>query len=280
MLRLAGVATLALILVSGKATSHEFWIAPEMYRWPSGQAVLADLRVGDAFQGAVQSFVPQSFTRFEILTEDGAVEVEGRPGDVPALGGLELPEGLAVIVHETAAGASTWDKWERFAAFADRRGLGDVIALDEASAMNRPEVREEYVRYAKSLVAIGHGAGADRNVGLRTEIVALANPYTDDLAGAMPLQLFLDGAPRRMAQVEVFSRPAGGGPVERTVYETDSNGIVVLPIETGCEYFVSAVALEPVDPATEAKETAYLRAEWRTLWASLTFEIPRPQPAP
>jgi hypothetical protein len=280
MLRLAGAATLALILVSGKATSHEFWIAPEMYRWPSGEAVLADLRVGDAFDGAVQGFVPQSFTRFEILTEDGVVEVEGRPGDIPALGGLELPEGLAVIVHETAAGALTWDRWERFADFADRRGLGDVIAPDDAPAMDRQGVREEYVRYAKSLVAIGHGAGADRNVGLRTEIVALANPYPDDLAGALPLQLFLDGAPRRMARVEVFARPVDGGPVERAVYETDSNGIVVLPIEAGCEYFVNAVALEPVDAAAGAEETAYQRAEWRTLWASLSFEIPRLPPAP
>jgi hypothetical protein len=45
-------------------------------------------------------------------------------------------------------------------------------------------------------------------VGLRTELVALANPYTDDLAGALPVQLWLDGEPRRTSQVEVFSGPS------------------------------------------------------------------------
>lgn len=280
MFRLAGVATLALILGSGKGTAHEFWIAPEMYRWPFGEAVLADLRVGHAFHGAVQSFAPKNIERFEILTADGTIEVEGRPGDIPALGGLTLPEGLAVIVHETAAGASTWDRWERFAAFADRRGLGKVLAPKETPATDGPGVREEYVRYAKSLVAIGHGAGSDRVVGMRAEFVALANPYTDDLAGAMPLQLHLDGEPLSMARVEVFARPAGGGPVERALYETDSNGIVVLPVEAGCEYFVTAVTLEPVDAGSEADAAADPREAWRTLWASLTFEVPRPRPEP
>jgi hypothetical protein len=281
MLRLACAATLALILGSGKGTGNEFWISPAAYRWAPGEVVLADLRVGAAFTGTRQGFVPQSFTRFEILTGDSVIAVEGSVGDIPALGGLELPEGLAVIVHETAGREMTWDDWDRFAAFADHKGLGDVTEMKAARGPTPADmVREEYVRYAKSLVAIGHGAGTDRVVGLRTELVALANPYTDDLAGAMPVQLYVDGAPRSMARVEVFARPAdGGGETAVSVYETDSNGIVVLPIRQGTEYLVTAVTLEfPGDP--EADVEAEADVTLRTLWASLTFEAPRPEPSP
>lgn len=284
MLRLAGAAALALILGSAAGSGHEFWISPAAYLWAPGEAVLADLRVGEAFSGDAQGFVPHDFSRFEILTGDVTVTVEGRMGDIPALGGLELPEGLAVIVHETAARELTWDDWDRFAAFADHKGLGDVTEMKAARGLDAgATVREEYFRYAKSLVAIGHGAGADREAGLRTEFVALANPYTDDLAGALPVQLFLDGAPRRMARVEVFARPAGGkagGAETRTsVHETDSNGIVILPIRAGMEYLVTAVTLDPVtgeDGAAAPSEGA----KWRTLWASLTFEVPLLQARP
>lgn len=281
MLRLACAAALALILGSGKGTGHEFWISPATYRWAPGETVLADLRVGEAFSGAEQSFVPQNFARFEILTGENAISVEGRVGDIPALRGLDLPEGLAVIVHETTAREMTWDDWDGFAAFADHKGLGDVAEMKTARGLGLTDmVREEYFRYAKSLVAIGHGAGTDRIAGLRTELVALANPYTDDLAGAIPVQLYLDGEPRRMAQVEVFHRPAGGGETEMSVYETDSNGIVVLPIRPGMEYLVTAVTLEAIGGEAEAGAAPAGGAEWRTLWASLTFEVPAIETSP
>jgi hypothetical protein len=273
MLRLAIAATLALLPGVGKGIAHEFWISPEVYRLPAGEAVLADLRVGEEFRGAVQSFIPRNFTRFEVITPEGPVDVDGRIGDIPALNAADLPEGLAVIVHETTARDLTWDAWERFTGFAEHKGLGDVTTMQADRGLDQLDVREEYFRFAKSLVAVGHGRGADTVVGLRTELVALANPYTDDLAGALPVQLWLDGEPRRTAQVEVFAQPIGGeGEAEMSVYQTDSNGIVVLPVQQGMEYLVNAVALEPVEV-----EEGIASPEWRTLWASLTFAVPAPQ---
>ncbi|MGP1355762.1 DUF4198 domain-containing protein, partial [Roseicyclus sp.] len=159
----------------------------------------------------------------------------------------------------------------RFLAFARNMGLGATLEADGAWPEAGTPIREEHVRFAKALVAMGHGRGDDRVVGFRTEFVALANPYTDDLAGALPVQLWLDGAPRRMAQVEVFARPEAGGPATRTVHESDSNGIVVLSVRPGMQYLVHSVALEPGDGSEGAPD-------WRTLWASLTFEVPAPQP--
>lgn len=271
MNRLAVAASLALSLGAAEGLAHEFWIAPEMYLWPDGEAVQAELHVGDDFVGLPRSYSPQRFERFEILTGEGAVEVAGERGDIPALSAANLPEGLAIIVHQTTADSLTWRDWSDFAAFAEHKGLGDVAAMQDERGLDRERVREDYVRYAKALVAIGHGEGADRPVGLRTELVALANPYTDDLAGALPVQLYLDGEPRATAQVEVFSRSAEGGAAEVSIYRTDSNGIVVLPVERGREYLVNAVTLEAGEDAGEDAP------EWRTHWASLTFEVPLPE---
>lgn len=281
MFRLAMAATLALLPGASQGFANEFWISPEVYRLPSGESVLADLLVGEEFRGAAQGFAPRTFNRFEILAGENVVSVEGRPGDVPAMNATDLPEGLAVIVHETAARDLTWNDWDEFAAFAETKGLGDVLAMHAERGLDRATVREEYIRFAKSLVAVGHGRGEDRMTGMRTELVALANPYTDDLAGAMPVQLWLDGEPRRIARVEVFSRTIGGDDAELSVFETDGNGIVVLPVQRGMEYLVNAVTLEAVEnegenggPAEEGTP------DWRTLWASLTFSVPVPETTP
>jgi hypothetical protein len=48
----------------------------------------------------------------------------------------------------------------------------------------------------------------------------------------------------------------------------------VISVQPGMEYLVNAVTLEPVEPSGEDG------AEWRTLWASLTFAVPRPETTP
>lgn len=275
MFRVALAATLALFFGAKMGIAHEFWIAPEGYRSSVGERVVANLRVGEDFRGGTQSYVPNNFQRFDVLTADGAIAVEGRTGAIPALRAADLPEGLAIIVHETTTRDLTWSDWDRFVAFAEHKGLGDVAALHDERGLDRVDVREDYVRYAKSLISVGHGRGEDQMVGLRTEFVALANPYADDLAGALPIQLWLDGEPRNMAQVEVFTRPIDGGETELSIYETDGNGIVVISVDPGMEYLVNAVTLEPVEYTDGSGE-----AEWRTLWASLTFEVPAPEMAP
>lgn len=275
MFRIAVAAALALWFGADKGDAHEFWIAPEGYRASAGERVFANLRLGEDFRGGTQSYVPRNFQRFDVLTTDGSMAVEGRIGAIPAFNATELPEGLAIIVHETTTRDLTWYDWDRFAAFAEHKGLGDVGAMHDERGLDRVDVREDSVRYAKSLISVGHGRGEDRMVGLRTEFVALANPYTDDLAGALPIQLWLDGEPRNMAQVEVFRRPADGGEAELSIYQTDGNGIVVISVDPGMEYLVHSVTLEPVEYTVGSDS-----AEWRTLWASLTFEVPAPGMAP
>lgn len=259
------LGTIALMAITGKgAFAHEFWIDPTAFVVPPDTMLAADLRVGEAYRGGPQPYLTQSFTRFEIVQGGVAQPVAGRLGNIPALQDVALSEGLAVIVHQTTGQMLTWTGWDRFLAFAEHKDLGDVTAMQAARGLDQEGVTEVYIRYAKSLVAMGDGAGADGRMGLRTEFVALTNPYRDDPAQGFAAQLWLDDAPRADVQVEVFAK-APDGTVAVSLHRTDGDGIVRLPVVAGMRYMLDAVVLEPLEAGD---------AEWRTLWANLTFGVP------
>lgn len=255
------------LFAAAPAMAHEFWISPPDYTVAPGDPLVADIRVGQEFSGSAYSFVEQNFNRFEVIGPSGPVDVTGRAGDRPALNMSAPEEGLMIVVHETTTYTLTYSEWQKFVNFATHKDFTHV--LDEHREKGLPDTGfvEAYIRYAKSLVAVGDGAGSDKVVGLRTEIVAGKNPYTDDLSDGFPVQVLLDGAPRAGAQVELFER-GPDGTVTISLHRTDAEGNALLPLRPDSEYLVDAVAMEYLDPPGKAG------AVWRSLWASLTFHTP------
>ena len=252
-------AIAALLLLSVPATAHEFWIQPTDYTPAPGEAIAADTRVGQEFVGSSYAYVPSRTERFDLIGPDGTTPVEGLPGDKPALAETVLPEGLNVIVHETGDMLLTYKEDGKIQSFAEHKGFGDMVEAETVP------VKEKYRRFAKSLVGVGNAAGADAPVGLRVELVAQANPYTDDLSAGLPVLLLEDGAPVPDYQIELFARPLGGEEVTITKHMTDAAGIALLPIAPGTEYMADSVLMRPWD-GDEAK--------WYSLWANLTFAVP------
>ena len=264
----------ALCIAAAGAQAHEFWIEPEAYQVDPGMPANAAFRVGEEFSGSSFSYIPGRSTRFDMVVGGAVRPVPARMGDNPAFAVGDLPDGLLVIVHETGDAILTYAPkdgrtgWERFVRFTEHKAMDGAIEAHRVRGLPEEGVRERYRRFAKALVAVGDGAGSDRAVGLRTEIVAEANPYTDDLSGGLPVRVLLDGAPRGDAQVELFEK-APDGRVEITLHRTDAAGRAVLPVRPGHAYLADAVALVPVDPA-EADDDAM----WWSLWAALTFAVP------
>ncbi|MCR9158689.1 MAG: DUF4198 domain-containing protein [Rhodobacteraceae bacterium] len=264
-LKTVGVLAIGLLPTSGGA--HEFWIDPVDFMVPSGGALVATLRVGETFAGAEQSYLERNFARFDMKCGDALESVPGRSGDRPALNVGAPQDGLCVIVHQTKDYTLTYSDWQKFVNFVEHKDFQGVLAEHAARGLPETGFVELYSRYAKSLIAVSDGAGADAEVGLVTEIVAEANPYTDDMTGGLPIRVLYNGAPRADAQVELFARPPSGE-VEVTLHRTDAEGRVTLPVDTGYSYLADAVVLRPLEPKAEKDPV------WESLWASLTFAVP------
>ncbi len=256
---------MACIAVSAKA--HEFWIDPVEFQVTSGSPVVADIRVGQSFEGAAYSYIPTNFRRFDYALGGALVAVPGRVGDRPALNVTPEDEGLMVAIHVTTDSRLVWDTWERFVGFLEHKDLAWGLAEHDARGLSREKVREAYSRYAKSLIAVGHGEGSDVEAGLLVEFIAMENPYTGDMSDGFDVRATYDGAPLKDTQIEVFEK-AADGTVTITTDRTDADGAATIMVKAGHTYMLDAVVLRPMD-VVEATDPA-----WESLWANLTFQVP------
>ncbi|WP_272004366.1 DUF4198 domain-containing protein [Roseovarius sp. ZX-A-9] len=264
---------LACLLIAGAApraaVAHEFWIEPQEFQVETGAPLTASLRNGQHFEGITLAYFDRRIIRFDWRMGGNVTPVTGRAGDNPALN-LAAPEaGLMVLTYQSTASEVRYKTWEKFAQFAEHKSFADIQARHRARDLPDADFTEVYTRYAKSLIAIGAGMGADRATGLEIEIVALQNPYTRSETGPLPVQVLYQDAPRADAQVEIFER-APDGTVVVTTIRTDDAGIAQIPVRPGHAYLLDNVVLRVPAPAVAEAHGAV----WETLWASLTFAVP------
>ncbi len=263
------IVTIALTFgVNSVAWSHELWISPTQYGVSSGASIAADIRVGETFRGSSYPFIPEDNARLDLAMGDRLTPISGRMGDMPAISIQAPGAGLAVIVYQSTAGVVLYDKPEMFPAFVAHKDFKGVMAAHKARGLPSIGFRESFRRFAKSLIAVGGGAGADRAYGLETEIIALANPYTDDLTAGFPVRVLYQGKPRSGVRVEVFARAADGAVTVSTL-RTDAAGRVSVPVAAATEYLIDSVVMRPLDGGGPENKPV-----WESLWASLTFKTP------
>ena len=264
---------LVFAVLAAPVWSHEFWIEPEQYQVESNKTMTAHLKNGENFKGISLAWFENRFTRFDVIKGNTQTPVEGRMGDTPALQTNSGAAGLMVIVHETTPSTVTYKEWDKFLRFVDHKDFRNAVEIHEDNGWSKERFRESYTRHAKSLVSVGDGSGADRALGLKTEFVALVNPYSPTFDGAMDVRLLHNGMPRIDAQVEVFAKSPEGA-VEVSLHRTDDAGEARVPVDPGYAYLFDAVVLQPLAPSA-ADDNAPV---WETLWASLTFEVPLSAP--
>ena len=265
---------LILVLLASPASAHELWIEPLDYQPAADSKITAHIVNGQQFDGFRLAFIPRNIAAFVIHSGEREARVESRIGDMPALNQAALGDGLHVIAYQSTATVLTYSDFEKFQTFVRHKDFAGALERHSARGLSQDGVREVYTRFSKSLVGVGGGAGQDRRLGLETELVALDNPYTDDLANGMHVQLFYAGGIRADAQVELFEKAPGGKEGAVTIYRTDARGIAALPVKAGHEYMIDAVVLREPDAETAEKT----RAVWESLWANMTFAVPAGKP--
>ena len=262
--------TISAFALATASAAHELWIEPTDYTIDRGASIEANLFNGEEFAGSRLAYFPQRFAAFRYFLGTSSAPVTGRIGDAPAVNVAPLADGLHVIAYLSTPAVLDYQEWEKFQRFVDHKDLGeDVRAQHDARGLPETGFNEVYIRCSKSLIGVGSAAGADLRTGMETELVALANPYVDDVSGGFPVQLFYQNGVRANEQVELFEK-APDGTVRITLHRTDDQGIATLPVRAGYSYMVDAVVLR--EPSPERAEQ--FDAVWETLWANLTFEIP------
>jgi len=257
------------LLAAGAATAHELWIEPLDYTVAPGASVQAALVNGQDFGGTEVAFFPLRIARFGLILGPNEVLVTGRMGDRPALTMPPLGDGLHIAVYQSSGDILTYESYAIFARFVEHKAFPRWIHRTHRDR-GLPEVgfSEFYTRYSKALIAVGAGEGADRRLGLETELVALDNPY-QGTPETIRVQAFYQDAPRADAQIELFDK-AADGTVAITYWRTGDDGIAVVPVTPGHSYLVDAVVLRVPSDAVMADTGAV----WESLWAALTFGVP------
>lgn len=265
----------ALLLVHLPLTTqaHEFWIEPTHYMVEHGEPIVARLKVGQKLVGAPQVYLPQRFEAFNLSNGDDTQAVTSRMGNDPAVNQTAATQGLHILSYISTDSNVTYEDAATFTKFLKAEGIDWVLAAHKQRGLPEQGFTEAYQRFAKSLVQIGQPTpenSNDRALGLRFELIAEKNPYSSDQA--IPIRLEWQGKPFTDAHINVFRRH--NGTLSTAQLRTDQDGRALLEHQPG-DYLLNAVHM--IDP-TDTEDTATANSVvWKSLWASLTFQIPDTQ---
>jgi len=283
--RLARLVAAAALLWCTETQAHDFWIEPSSFTPPVGSELLVSLRVGERFKGDP---VPRNPGRIEWLNAFGPTgvrPVEGAAGDDPAGSVRVETAGPLIIGYRSRASYLELDA-AKFESYLAEEGLFRIIALRAQRGESGRPSREIYSRCAKSLVtavtepdqsdgsggSAGRAAGPfkhDQLLGMPLELMSETDPSTLSGGGRLSIRLLYQG--NGIEGVLVVAIPQDE-PREALKATTDREGRVSFELELPGIWLAKAVHM------IEAPDKR--RADWESLWASLTFQIPAPLPAP
>lgn len=243
---------------------HDFWIEPSTFRPAVGASVDIALRVGEGFRGDPVPRTPERIVRFVLVSQSRETPVEGVPARDPA-GVARISEpGLQIVGYRSNTSKVELDA-EKFEQYLKEEGLESIVSERARRGESKKPSREIYSRCAKALLAAGGAgrSGHDRSLGFTLELVPEKNPYALRTGGSLPLRLEYLGRPLAGALVVAMNRDASD---KRLSARTDARGGVSFVLATPGAWLVKTVHMVPAPPDSGA--------DWESLWASLTFEVP------
>jgi uncharacterized GH25 family protein len=151
----------------------------------------------------------------------------------------------------------------KFTSYLKEQGLDHIVALREKTGQAHVDVRELFVRCAKTLVRTGaRNNPADRAIGLTLELVAEADPSSLPAGQELPLRLTYMGRPLAGVRVVAVNQR---NPWDRLTAISDQDGRVRFRPTEGGVWMVRAVHMIPW--------AAKAQADWVSYWASVTFDV-------
>ena len=249
-------------ILSAHAFAHDFWIEPQTFRPQVGAKVPLQLHVGMDFKGDSALFNPEQFNRYVYAGPGGERPVAGQLGDDPAGSIVVDKPGLYAVIYDSKKFDVKFDDFNKFQDYLKDEGLEKHMSFAKARAGNGGRITEVYSRCAKALIAApqGDAAPASHNFGCALELIAESNPYQDS---DLKLRLLFKGAPVADVLVVAFTNTE---PANKIRVRTDKDGRVAFKLPKGGVWLVKAVHMTAA--------ARFIRGDWESYWASLTFEAP------
>ncbi len=257
-------------MLAAPLLAHDFWIEPSSFRPEVDSTVGVRLMIGQGFQGEPLPRNPALITKFVMVSGGGETEIAGRPADDPA-GMVRIAAPGLQIVGYRSRNSSVALEAAKFESYLREEGLEAIVAERARRGDSQKESRELFSRCAKALLFAGPGkpVGEDRDLGFTLELRAEKNPYGLHAGSELPVGLTYEGKPLAGALVTAIPKNPGDAS-EKLAQRTDKNGRVRLRLPREGAWLIKAVHMVAAPPDSGA--------DWQSLWASLTFEIPGASP--
>ena len=279
-LKLLLLPFLLLLLLATAALAHEVWLEASRFRLQPGDTVHVRAFVGANFAGEpwttkaarvhrlmrfgptpadTTNLTPKNFTDTDTFRTAFAF---AQPGTH-----LVLLQSTSSFIELPA---------EKFNAYLREEGLDYALKLRQENDETAKSGRETYSRCVKTLLQVSDPAlvplaadSACRHIyGLPLELVPEQNPYRLAADKALTVRVLRAGRPAFGAAVQVWQRQPGGLPTTHFTTRANQSGRILLRLSGPGPYLLATVDMRPAP--TRLRE----RADWQSVWASLTFAGP------
>lgn len=251
---------LLVVLAAAPAGAHDTWLAPARTAAPPGTLEF-HLTSGGGFPDLESAVAAARLAR-------SGLRLAGRSGPLEPAG----ESAAALLLRARVEGAGCATAWvethprtleltpAELAHYLEEVGAGDSIGV-EWKKSGLAAWRESYVKLAKALVRVGKGPD-DRSwgepVGLELEIVPERDPTLLRPGQPLSLRLWFRGQPLEGLAVGAETRGRS-----LPLLKTDAAGRVAFAIDAAGPWLIRATRLE---------RAARPDADWRSWFATLTFE--------
>ncbi len=252
-----------LVALSAPAQAHDFWIMPSTFHPTPGAVVSLALRVGQDFIGDPVPRTSWLIKSFSIRQNGKTEDVEGADGIDPA-GIVRADTRATALASYASTGSYIELPPKKFEDYLKLYGLDEIVAARARRGESAKPGRERFYRYAKALLTGARpSAAAAKPLGLAYEIVPDEDPTR--AFGPFRARVFFDGEPLAGALVVALLH---NEPKVRLAARSDEQGAFTLKLPKPGIWLIKSVHM--------VRAGWFAREDWDSLWASLTFESPKP----
>ena len=269
------------LLGTASATlAHEFWLEAPRFRLQPGDTVNVHTFIGADFKGTPWTTKAAKIHRLLRYGPTPADTANLTPHNFAATDTFRTAFTFAQPGTHLVLLQSTSSFFElpadQFTAYLREEGLDYALKLRQENEETAKPGRETYSRCAKALLQVGDPAlvplaadSACRHAyGLPLELVPEQNPYRLAADKALTVRVLRGGRPAFGAAVQVWQRQPGSLPTTHYTTRANQSGRILLRLSGPGPYLLSTVDMRPAP--TRLRE----RADWQSVWASLTFAGP------